>query len=117
MPAPKKAKPAPKKNHKTRVQLTNQQKLDILNELDKKVSTITAIRDKYGVHCNAVGQWKKDRDNMRKEVEEEGRANKKIAIGDDGLRRVRHGIRALYELNKTLPKSLKLPLRRELLLV
>jgi hypothetical protein len=60
------------------VQLTNQQKLDILNELNKKVSTITAIFDKYGVHRNTVGQWKKDRDNIRKEVERrDGRIRRK----------------------------------------
>jgi transposase-like protein len=99
------------------VQLTNQQKLDILNDSDKKVSTITAICDKYGVHRNTVGQWKKDSDKIRKEVEEEGRANKRRTFSDDGLRRVRHGIRAFYELNETLPKSLKLPRTRELLLV
>jgi len=111
------AKPAPKKKCKTKVVLTNQQKLDILNELDNKVITIAAVCDKYGMHHNAVGRWKKNWDNFRKQVEEEGPANKKKASADDGLRRVRLGIRAFYELNETLPKSLKLPLTRELLLV
>lgn len=64
------------------------------------------------MHHNAVGQWKKNRDNIRKQVEEE-RANKKQALADDGLSRVRLGIKAFYELNETLPRSFKIPLTRE----
>ncbi len=59
-----------------------------------------------------VGQWKKEGDNIRKQVEE-GWANKKQALADNGLRRVRLGIKALYKLNKTLPRSFKIPLSRD----
>ena len=59
-----------------------------------------------------VGQWKKDGDNIRKQVEE-GWANKKQALADNGLRRVRLGIKALYKLNKTLPRSFNIPLSRD----
>ena len=53
------------------IELIRKQKLDILNKLDNKVSTIAAVCDKYGMHCNAVGRWKKNWDNIRKQVEEE----------------------------------------------
>ena len=109
----KNAMPENKKPHKTRFAIASQIKLDILNDLDNKVSTIAEVCWKYGVHRNAVGGWKKQREKIRREVEEEGRAKKKCALQDDCLMRIRLGIWAFYELNESLPKSLKLPITHE----
>ena len=48
-----------KKLCKTRITITSQIELDILNDLDNKVSTIAEVCRKYGVHRNVVGGWKK----------------------------------------------------------
>jgi transposase-like protein len=105
--------PENKKPCKTRVAIASQIKLDILNDLDNKVSTIAEVFRKYGVHHNAVGGWKNQWEKIRREVEEEGHANKKCVLQDDGLMRIRLDIEAFYELNETLPKSLKLPIMGE----
>ncbi len=111
--------PAPSKTRSSQKQksqnfgLTAAEKLDILTQLDDKVSTIGGIVQKYGIHCNSIANWRKDRDKIHSQVEDEGQANKRRAVRDDGLMRVRVGIRSFYELNESLPKKLRTPITRE----
>jgi len=80
------------------------EKLDILTQLDDKVSTIGGIVQKYGIHCNSIANWRKDRDKIQS-LEDEGQANMHRAVHDDGLMRVRIAICSFYELNESLTKK------------
>lgn len=86
------------KSQKTQTCLTNRQKLLILDELDKTVSSAAAVCVKYNVHRNTVSNWKKNRGEIEQQVEEEGRAEKKRALAEDA--------------DQALPKDLRLPLTR-----
>jgi hypothetical protein len=111
-PAPSKTRSSQKRKSQN-VGLTAAEKLDILTQLDDKVSTIGGIVQKYGIHCNSIANWRKDRDKIQSQVKNEGRANKRQAVCDDGLMRVRVGIRSFYELNESLPKKLRIPITCE----
>ena len=103
-PAPSKTKSSQKRKSQNDG-LTAAEKLDILTQLDDKVSTVGGIVQKYGIHCNSIANWRKNQDKIQSQVEDEGQANKRRAVRDDGLMRVRVGIRSFYELNESLPKN------------
>jgi hypothetical protein len=62
-----------------------------------------------------VPNWRKERENIEKQVKEEGRPEKKRAMVDDGLERIRAGLKSFYDDNLELPEGLKQPLTRKLL--
>mmetsp|Transcript_10728 Transcript_10728/g.26474 ORF Transcript_10728/g.26474 Transcript_10728/m.26474 type:complete len:399 (+) Transcript_10728:76-1272(+) len=105
----KDANPTPKvrKAYKKRVEFLHQDKLNILDEIDSKVTTEAVIREKYGISRCTIHNWKKSREKIRVEVEDKGRGEKMRIDRCDGLQRVKDGLYAFYELNNTLPETMK----------
>jgi hypothetical protein len=73
------------RSHKPRTNLSNKQKIMILNQLDRKEILVGKACLKYNLSSNTVSNWRKDRENIEKQVEEEGRPEKKRVMVDDGL--------------------------------
>ena len=95
---------------------TTQQKLDILDEIDRKESTVGAILKKHNVPRNMLTGWRKNREALAKQVEE-GHSKKQRLVLNNGLKRIKDGIRAFYDLNSSMPKGLKIPITRESTLI
>ena len=87
----------------------------IWNQLDRKEITVDEACLKYNLSSNTVHNWRKDRENIEKQVEEEGRPEKKRVMVDDGLGRIQEGVKAFYDDNQDLPEGHKQPLTRKLL--
>jgi hypothetical protein len=103
------------RSHKPHTNLSNKQKIMILNQLDRKEITVGKACLKYNLSRNTVPNWRKERENIEKQVKEEGRPEKKRAMVDDGLERIRAGLKSFYDDNLELPEGLKQPLTRKLL--
>ena len=91
----------------------NQDKLNILDEIDRKESTQIAICARHGVSRVSIGTWQKNRDEFKRVVVEEGRANLKRLHCNDPLKQVKDKVRTFYELNESMPKDLKIPITCE----
>lgn len=88
-------------------------KLEILDEIDKGVDSQAAIIRRENTSKSAIFRWKADREKMRQQVDEDHRGDLTRQLKIDGLKRVKDGIYKFYELNDTMPKSLRIPLTRK----
>ena len=75
-----------------------------------------ALCKKHGTNRTSVGKWKALRPQIEKQIEDQYRGAMSRMIRDDGLLRIKDGIRAFYELNNSMPKALKLPITSKLFL-
>ena len=71
-----------------------------------------AILKKHNVPRNTLTGWRKRREALAKQAEE-GYSKKQRLVLNDGLKRIKDGIRAFYDLNSSMPKGLKIPITRE----
>mmetsp|Transcript_12391 Transcript_12391/g.21463 ORF Transcript_12391/g.21463 Transcript_12391/m.21463 type:complete len:383 (-) Transcript_12391:294-1442(-) len=97
-----------KASPKERVELTNRQKLAILDEIDRKITSQKAVVAKYGINRNTIYYWRKNKDMIKQSIEEEGRGDMKRVQANDGLMRIRDGVRAFFDVGAYL----NLPLTR-----
>ena len=111
-PKTKKPRYCPGKRKTTYNVFTTQQKLDILYEIDRRETTVAAIRKKHNVPKQTLTGWRRKREAMRKAVEEGALKKRRLYI-NDGLKRINDGLRAFYDLNESMPKALKIPITRE----
>ena len=102
------------KKRKERVEFTIDEKLNILKEIDKKEMTQVQICAKYKTTKSTVTGWKRNRAQLEQAQQEQYRGKKKQMYQNDGLKRVKDGLVAFYELNENMPKALKLPITRKL---
>lgn len=108
---PKAFKPLVKKKAPKTFSL--KRKLEILDEIDKGVLTQAAIIKRENTSKSAIFRWRADREKMRHQVDEDHRGDLKRQLKIDGLKRVKDGIYKFYDLNDTMPKSLRIPLTRK----
>ena len=99
---------------KRRIELTIDQKLDILDEIERKEMTQNDICKKHNTTKSTVTNWKKNRAALEKAQKEMHRGKKKHIYEKDGLNRIKDGLLAFYELNEIMPRALKLPITRKL---
>ena len=71
---------------------------------------------KHGTNRTSVGKWKALRPQIEKQIEDQYRGAKFQMRLDDGLLRIKDGIRTFYEPNNSMPKALKLPITSKLFL-
>lgn len=64
-----------------------------------------ALCDKHGTNRTSVGKWKALRPEIEKQIEHQRRGAMTQIREDDGLLRIKDGIRAFYELNNSMPKQ------------
>lgn len=102
-------------SHKPHTNLTNREKLVILDKLDRNEITAGEACVKYSLHRNTMPNWRKDREKIEKQVEEEGRPEKKRVRVDDGLGCIQAGVKEFYDENQAQPEELKQPLTCKLL--
>eukprot|EP00581_Thalassiosira_minuscula_P007496 CAMPEP_0183710090 /NCGR_PEP_ID=MMETSP0737-20130205/5943_1 /TAXON_ID=385413 /ORGANISM="Thalassiosira miniscula, Strain CCMP1093" /LENGTH=756 /DNA_ID=CAMNT_0025938313 /DNA_START=74 /DNA_END=2344 /DNA_ORIENTATION=+ len=95
---------------KETVRLSTRQKLDLLDELDKKETTQVAIMRKYNVARACFPNWRKKREEWSRLLElEPGKGEKTRVHVNDPLKRIKEGLRAYLELNIALPEESKVP--------
>ena len=83
---------------KRRASLTNTQKLLILNKLEKNEITLDEVTADYNVCKNTVKKWR--RDKIEGQVQEEGHSERKRAATNDGLNRIRAGVKEFVNNNR-----------------
>jgi hypothetical protein len=103
----------PNKAKKERKAFSIKRKLEILAEIRLKVDSQKVIIQRVGTSRSAVNRWKRDENEMAKQMEEECRGAFKRQLKTDGLRRVKDGLRKFRDLNDAMPKCLRTPLTRE----
>jgi hypothetical protein len=101
------------KPRKPRTTFTIEQKIFILDEIKKGLSSQERIIAKHNTNRGSVARWKRDRSILEKQLKEELRGNKKRVFSNDPLKRIKHGIRMFYDLNDSMPKALKIPITRK----
>ncbi len=89
------------------------EKLAILDEIDQKVLSQEFICKKYGTTRNSVSIWRNNREEYERQVAEDKRGKKRTVLHNDGLRRIKNGLKAFHEFNMTLPSESRLPLSGE----
>jgi len=99
-----------KKKRKRREAYSITEKLAILDEIDQKVLSQEFICKKYGTTRNSVSIWRNNREEYERQVAEDKRGKKKTVLHNDGLRRIKNGLKTFYEFNMTLPPESRIPL-------
>mmetsp|Transcript_1535 Transcript_1535/g.2933 ORF Transcript_1535/g.2933 Transcript_1535/m.2933 type:complete len:455 (+) Transcript_1535:113-1477(+) len=102
-----------KKKRKRREAYSISEKLAILDEIDQKVLSQEFICKKYGTTRNSVSIWRNNREEYERQVAEDKRGKKKTVLHNDGLRRIKNGLKTFYEFNMTLPPESRIPLSGE----
>ena len=90
-------------------------KLELLEEVESKRSSQQEVLKREGIARTSFNRWRKNKDNIMRQVEDDYRGKLKRQLHVDGLKRVKDGIHKFYDLNDTMPKSLRIPLTREFL--
>ena len=100
--APTKKKSQDKHERKKMTRLTINQKLEVLDYIKCGSSTREACKQ-FGCSRQSISKWNKEVDNLIKSAQFNGKATR--VVKDDGLMRIKIGILAFYDLNKSMPKD------------
>jgi hypothetical protein len=106
-------KQRPKKAKKETKTFSIKRRLEILAKIRRSVTSQKAIIEREGTSKSAVCRWKGEESTLLKQIEGERRGDMKRQLKTDGLKRVKVRLYKFYELNDTMPKSLRIPLTRE----
>jgi len=98
-----------------RKSLSLKRKLELLEEIESKRSSQKEVLKREGIARTCLHRWKKEKDNMKRQIDDDYRGKMKRQLHVDGLKHVKDGIHKFYDLNDTMPKSLRVPLTREFL--
>jgi hypothetical protein len=94
-------------------EFTIQEKLNILEELGANQLTIKSVCLKYGRSRSSVKRWKKMQEEWKVEVTKHMGGKTKRFYANNGLERVKDAFHEFYDLNRNMPKDLKLPITCE----
>jgi len=98
-----------KKASKPHKGFTDRQKLNILEEIDRKIDNQTIICEKYGASRQSLWNWRVKREALEKAVVEENRGMKKKLIADP-IERIKIELLKFYDLNEQVHNAPKLPI-------
>ena len=84
--------------------------MKILKEIEDGAK-VGEVADKHGTSGQVVRRWHLEREKIERQIKEDHRgAKKQVENKKDGLKRIKKGIRAFYDINRTMPKDLILPI-------
>jgi len=98
------------KKRKSRKHFTIHEKLSILDELKKGLSTQATIAAKHGTTRHSLSRWKRERTILEEQAAGGKRGKKKRMFVNDPLIKIKEGIVQFYDLNEVFPKALKIPI-------
>ncbi len=100
--APTKKKSQGKHEKKKQTRLSINEKIAVLDYIERGSSTREACK-RFGCSKQSISKWRKDRENLVKSAQFNGKSTR--VVKDDGLMRIKIGILAFYDLNKSMPKD------------